>query len=90
MIIREMLNLSVGEKVYGLGEQFGAFTKNGQTVDMWNEDGGTCTEIAYKNVPFYLTNRGGRSFYFPCFSPFFGLMSLRRRRKGLIGFLFFG
>ena len=56
--IREMLNLSVGEKVYGLGEQFGAFTKNGQTVDMWNEDGGTCTEIAYKNVPFYLTNRG--------------------------------
>ena len=56
--MREMLNLSVGEKVYGLGEQFGAFTKNGQTVDMWNEDGGTCTEIAYKNVPFYLTNRG--------------------------------
>lgn len=25
---------------------------------MWNEDGGTCSEIAYKNIPFYLTNRG--------------------------------
>ena len=25
---------------------------------MWAEDGGTCTEIAYKNVPFYMTNRG--------------------------------
>jgi alpha-D-xyloside xylohydrolase len=25
---------------------------------MWNEDGGTSSEQAYKNIPFYLTNRG--------------------------------
>ncbi len=54
----EQLNLSVGECVYGLGERFTAFVKNGQVVDMWNEDGGTSSEISYKNIPFYLTNRG--------------------------------
>ncbi len=27
-------------------------------VDIWNEDGGTSSEQAYKNIPFYLTNRG--------------------------------
>lgn len=52
------LDLGVGELVYGLGERFGPFIKNGQTVDVWNEDGGTSSELAYKNVPFYLTNRG--------------------------------
>jgi alpha-D-xyloside xylohydrolase len=52
------LALSVGECVYGLGERFTPFVKNGQTVEMWNEDGGTGTEQAYKNVPFYITNRG--------------------------------
>ena len=54
----EHLNLGVGELVYGLGERFTPFIKNGQTVDLWNCDGGTGTEQAYKNVPFYLTNRG--------------------------------
>ena len=54
----EHLNLGVGELVYGLGERFTPFVKNGQTVDLWNCDGGTGTEQAYKNVPFYLTNRG--------------------------------
>ena len=42
--------------VYGLGERFGPFVKNGQTVDIWNADGGTASEQAYKNVPFYLTS----------------------------------
>jgi len=56
--IHEQLSLGVGEVVYGLGERFGPFTKNGQTVDIWNADGGTSSEQAYKNVPFYLTNRG--------------------------------
>ena len=56
--IHEQLGLGVGEQVYGLGERFTAFVKNGQTVDTWNEDGGTGSEQAYKNVPFYLTNRG--------------------------------
>ena len=50
--------LGVGECVYGLGERFTAFVKNGQVVDLWNEDGGTSSEQAYKNIPFYLTNRG--------------------------------
>lgn len=54
----EQLELSVGECVYGLGERFTAFVKNGQVVDMWNGDGGSCTELAYKNIPFYMTNRG--------------------------------
>ena len=52
------LALGAGECVYGLGERFTPFVKNGQTVEMWNEDGGTATEIAYKNIPFYITNRG--------------------------------
>ena len=56
--IHEQLSLGVGECVYGLGERFTAFVKNGQVVDMWNEDGGTSSEQAYKNIPFYLTNRG--------------------------------
>jgi alpha-D-xyloside xylohydrolase len=56
--VHEQLNLGVGECVYGLGERFTAFVKNGQVVDIWNEDGGTSSEIAYKNIPFYLTNRG--------------------------------
>ena len=55
--VREQLSLGVGEVVYGLGERFGPLVKNGQVVDIWNADGGTSSEQAYKNVPFYLTNR---------------------------------
>ena len=56
--MRQMLSLSVGELVYGMGERFTPFVKNGQSVDIWNADGGTSTEQSYKNIPFYLTNRG--------------------------------
>ena len=56
--MHEQLDLGVGEAVYGLGERFGPLVRNGQSVDIWNEDGGTSSEQAYKNVPFYLTNRG--------------------------------
>ena len=56
--IHEQLALGVGEVVYGLGERFTPFVKNGQVVDLWNEDGGTSSEQAYKNVPFYITNHG--------------------------------
>lgn len=52
------LGLGVGECVYGLGERFTPFVKNGQVVDLWNEDGGTSSEQAYKNIPFYITNKG--------------------------------
>ncbi len=58
MHISEQLTIDVGELIYGLGERFSAFIKNGQTVDIWNEDGGTGTEQTYKNIPFYLSNRG--------------------------------
>lgn len=54
----EQLTLGVGEYVYGLGERFTAFVKNGQVVETWNRDGGAGSDQAYKNVPFYLTNRG--------------------------------
>lgn len=56
--VHEQLSLGVGEHIYGLGERFGAFAKNGQSVDIWNADGGTNSEQAYKNVPFYLSSRG--------------------------------
>ena len=52
------LGLDVGELVYGLGERFTPLVKNGQSVDIWNEDGGTSSEISYKNIPFYLTSGG--------------------------------
>ncbi len=54
----EQLALTPGEYVYGLGERFTPFVKNGQSVEIWNEDGGTASEQTYKNIPFYLTNRG--------------------------------
>ena len=54
----QQLGLSVGELIYGMGERFTPFIKNGQTVDIWNADGGTSTEQSYKNIPFYVSNRG--------------------------------
>ncbi len=54
----QQLGLSVDELIYGLGERFTALVKNGQSVAIWNEDGGTSTEQSYKNIPFYLSNRG--------------------------------
>ena len=56
--IRQMLSLSVGELVYGMGERFTPFVRNGQSIDIWNADGGTSTEQSYKNIPFYITNKG--------------------------------
>ena len=56
--MRERLSLSVGELIYGMGERFTPFIKNGQTIDIWNEDGGTSTEQSYKNIPFYISNKG--------------------------------
>ncbi|MGW8529893.1 MULTISPECIES: alpha-xylosidase [Nocardiopsidaceae] len=51
------LSLGIRELVYGMGERFTPFVRNGQTVDIWQADGGTNSEQAYKNVPFYMTNR---------------------------------
>ncbi|MFD7337497.1 alpha-xylosidase [Streptomyces violascens] len=52
------LSLDIGELAYGLGERFTPFVRNGQVVDIWQADGGTSSQQAYKNVPFHLTNRG--------------------------------
>lgn len=56
--VREELNLGVGENIYGLGERFTSFVKNGQVVELWNQDGGTASQQSYKNIPFYLSNKG--------------------------------
>jgi alpha-D-xyloside xylohydrolase len=58
VFIHEQLDLGVGETIYGLGERFGPLVKNGQSIDIWNADGGTSSEQAYKNVPFYVSSRG--------------------------------
>ncbi len=54
----QQLGLSVNELIYGLGERFTPFVKNGQSISIWNEDGGTGTEQSYINIPFYLSNKG--------------------------------
>lgn len=54
----QRLELPVGANVYGFGERFTAFVKNGQVVETWNEDGGTASEQAYKSIPFFVTDRG--------------------------------
>ncbi|KAF2194257.1 glycoside hydrolase family 31 protein [Zopfia rhizophila CBS 207.26] len=50
--------LGVGESIHGLGERFGAWNRVGQNIEVWNEDGGTSSEQAYKNVSFWLSSRG--------------------------------
>lgn len=57
--MREMLNLDVDTKIYGTGERFTPFVKNGQTVEIINKDGGTGSEQSYKNIPFYLACKPG-------------------------------
>ncbi|HEY1922725.1 MAG TPA: hypothetical protein VGG44_08155, partial [Tepidisphaeraceae bacterium] len=56
--LMQRLHLAVGECIYGLGERFGPVVKNGQSISVWNEDGGTDSELAYKNIPFVISNRG--------------------------------
>jgi alpha-D-xyloside xylohydrolase len=56
--VHEQLTLSVGESIYGLGERFTPWVKNGQVVENSNRDGGTACEQAYKAVPFYLSSKG--------------------------------
>ncbi len=56
--MRAATGLAVGECIYGLGEHFGPFVKNGQSIELYNDDGGTSSDVSYKNVPFYMSNRG--------------------------------
>lgn len=56
--ISAQMPIGVGEQIYGLGERFTSFVKNGQSIDVFNEDPGTSSEQAYKNIPFYISNKG--------------------------------
>ena len=56
--MRGQLSITVGEHIYGTGERFTAIVKNGQTVIVENKDGGTSSDQAYKNIPFYLSDKG--------------------------------
>lgn len=56
--IREQLSMNIGEYFYGFGEKFTPFVKNGQTVQIWNSDGGTCSDQSYKSIPFYVSSEG--------------------------------
>lgn len=57
--MREQLSLLPGTNVYGFGERFGAFVKNGQTINIINQDGGTGSEQSYKSIPFYIAGKPG-------------------------------
>jgi alpha-D-xyloside xylohydrolase len=54
----QRLSLGVGECIYGMGERFGPIVRNGQSVTIWNDDAATVSDLAYKNIPFYLSSRG--------------------------------
>ena len=55
--MREQLKTDIGECIYGFGEKFTPFVKNGQVVESWNNDGGTCSDQSYKNVPLYISSK---------------------------------
>jgi len=56
----DSLSFSPGERLYGLGEQFGPFDKRGQRIVSWTRDpsGGLTSPICYINIPFFLSSRG--------------------------------
>jgi alpha-D-xyloside xylohydrolase len=63
-IATECFDLNHDESIYGLGEQFIAFDKVGQTIDLNTIDAlGVTTPRSYKNVPFYVSNKGYGVFF---------------------------
>lgn len=47
------------EHFYGFGESFTSFDKRGLSVDIWNTDAlGVRNDESYKNIPFFISNRG--------------------------------
>lgn len=56
--LRELLSLAPGEYIYGMGERFTQLVRNGQSLDVWNRDGGSGCDQAYKSIPFYLSSKG--------------------------------
>lgn len=57
--IAPMLSLAPNERIYGCGESFTALNKVGQKVNMFVTDPqGPETDMMYKPVPFYMSNKG--------------------------------
>ncbi|MBR3056469.1 MAG: alpha-xylosidase [Clostridiales bacterium] len=54
--IREQLDLSEGECIYGLGEQPGSIVRNGGSYAVWNEDAGIDFGKSAACVPFFLSS----------------------------------
>ncbi len=56
----DSLSLAPGERLYGLGEQFGPFDKRGQRIVSWTRDpsGGLISPVCYMNIPFFMSSRG--------------------------------
>jgi len=55
----EAFYLSPGESFYGFGEKFTRLNKLGQRIRCWNcNPFGAGTEEAYKNIPFFMSNKG--------------------------------
>jgi len=60
----ENFDLAYDECIYGLGEKFVGLNKVGQTIDLNMKDAlGVVTQRSYKNVPFYVSNKGYGVFF---------------------------
>lgn len=59
VLTRTTMELFHDEQFYGFGEKFTNLNKRGQTITLWNRNPyGSGSELAYKNIPFYLSTRG--------------------------------
>jgi len=60
----ESFDLRYDEGIYGLGEQFIKLNKVGQTIDLDMIDAlGVTTPRSYKNIPFFVSNKGYGVFF---------------------------
>jgi len=60
----ESFDLAYNECIYGLGEHFIKLNKVGQTIDLNMTDAlGVTTQRAYKNIPFFVSNKGYGVFF---------------------------
>ena len=63
-IAAECFDLKHDEHIYGLGEKFIKLNKTGQTIDLYATDGlGVTTPRTYKNIPFYVSDKGYGVFF---------------------------
>jgi alpha-D-xyloside xylohydrolase len=56
----EVFSLEPGERLYGLGGQFGSFDHRGQRIVSWSRDPSAAmtSTVSYLNVPFFMSSRG--------------------------------